>query len=66
MKKKRKTPYREKPRMCDPGMCDHCQYIGDGDFICDQDVDPMGILVVEDWAPTEDYMKCKRRYQRNG
>jgi len=60
-KKRRKNPHREKPRMCDPGMCDHCQYIGEGDFICDQDLsDPEGVLVVSDWEPTENYLKCKK------
>ncbi len=59
--------YREKPRMCDPGMCDHCQYIGEGDFVCTQDpTDPMGVLVVSDWTPTKDHLKCKRRYQTHG
>lgn len=47
--------------MCDPSMCDHCQYIGEGDFICDQDLsDPEGVLVVSDWEPTENYLKCKK------
>lgn len=22
-------------RTCDPSVCDHCLYIGEGDFICD-------------------------------
>ncbi len=55
--------YREKPRMCDPGMCDHCEYVGEGDFICDMFPDEEGhpaILVVEDWMPTSKYKFCKR------
>lgn len=56
--------YQEKPRMCDPGMCDHCTYVGDGNFICDN---PLvrgkypAIFVVENWQPNENSMKCKRR-----
>ena len=51
-KRKNKHQHQEKPRMCDPGMCDHCQYIGEGDFICDNA--PEGpVLVVEDWMPNE-------------
>ena len=23
-------------RLCDPGVCDCCQYIGEGDFLCDK------------------------------
>lgn len=36
MKKRKKYQHRDKPWMCDPGMCDHCVYIGEGDFICDK------------------------------
>lgn len=36
MKKRKKYQHQEKPRMCDPGMCDNCSYIGDGNFICDK------------------------------
>lgn len=32
MKKRKKYQHRDKPWMCDPGMCDHCVYIGEGDF----------------------------------
>ena len=60
-RKRKRTVHLEKPRMCDPGMCDHCQYIGEGDFICDRDFsDPEGVLVVSDWEPTENYMRCKK------
>ncbi len=69
--KKRKSgrrggrPFKEKPRMCDPGMCDHCQYIGEGDFICDRDLsDPEGVLVVEDWEPTANYLSCRKGGRR--
>lgn len=47
MKKKNKT------KICN--NCDHCIYIGEGDFICDKD-EP--VLIEEDFTPTEDYYKC--------
>lgn len=48
MKKRKHRVSHEKPRICDPGMCDNCQYIGEGDFICDDR--PEGpVIVVEDW-----------------
>ena len=60
MAKKRRKQYQEKPRMCDPGMCDHCQYIGEGDFICDEAFGtPDEVLVVENWEPTENYLRCR-------
>lgn len=59
-KKRNGIQRSDKPRMCDPGMCSCCQYIGDGDFICDRNSsDPVGVLVVENWAPTKDYMQCR-------
>ena len=49
-------------RECDPGICDHCLYIGDGDFICD--LHGMGpeetVFVLEDWMRTEHYLQCKK------
>lgn len=59
-KRKNKHQYHEKPRMCDPGMCDHCQYIGEGDFICD-DAPDGPVLVVEDWQPNENAGLCRRK-----
>ena len=53
---------REKPRFCDPAACEHCEYIGDGDFICTWDArDPIGTIVVSDWEPTAEYLHCKRQ-----
>ena len=31
--KKHKGTFLENPKMCDPGMCDSCLYIGDGDLL---------------------------------
>ena len=56
-KRKKKSATESKPRFCDPGACDCCQYIGDGDFLCDKHQ----TIVVSDWDPTEDFMICKRR-----
>lgn len=45
-------------KRCDPSICDHCQYIGEGDFVCD--VDPAEHrFVMEDWSPTEHYLHCQ-------
>ena len=51
----------DRNRECDPGICDHCLYIGDGDFICD--LHGMGpeetVFVLEDLMRTEHYLQCK-------
>lgn len=39
---------------CDPGVCDNCMYICEGDFLCDKYEE----LVVSDWQPTEHYLMC--------
>lgn len=63
-KKRKRYQRREKPRMCDPGMCDHCQYMGEGDFICD-DAPEGPIIVVEGWEPNENYLRCRNKGSRN-
>lgn len=35
--------------------CDHCVYIGDGDYICDVD-EP--VVVMEDHCPNDNYIYC--------
>lgn len=42
--------------ICDPAVCDCCQYIGEGDFLCDKNM----VLVVDEWEPTENYLQCLR------
>lgn len=37
---------------CNPDTCPNCQYIGEGDSICDITMN----VVLEDWVPTEDFM----------
>ena len=46
----------DKPKECD--KCIECQYIGDGDFICDKNEEPM--IVKSKWLPTENYNNCKK------
>lgn len=38
---------------CNPDICPNCQYIGEGDSICDVNM----TIVLDDWAPTDDFMK---------
>lgn len=37
---------------CDPDLCPNCQYIGDGDSLCDVTAE----IVLCDWEPTDAYM----------
>ena len=59
---KNKKHRRPVPKTCDPNLCDHCMYIGDGDFVCD--LHGLGpeetVFVLEDWEPTENYLQCRR------
>lgn len=36
--------------------CEHCIYIGEGDFICDADDTP--VLIMSDFSPEDDYNWC--------
>ena len=49
-------------KFCDPGVCDCCQYIGEGDFLCDKHME----IVVSDWEPTESYLMCQSRNKAIG
>lgn len=52
-------PVRKKEKLCDPGLCDDCLYIGEGDFVCDRHIhEPDRALVIDEWEPTENYMQC--------
>ena len=44
-------------KICDPGVCDCCQYIGDGDFLCDKHTE----IVIADWTPTENFLICEEK-----
>lgn len=57
----RGNPYK-KVRYCDPGACHCCQYIGDGDFLCEDHQE----IVVADWEPTVAYMICKQGGRSDG
>jgi hypothetical protein len=63
---KNKKLDREKPRMCDPYMCESCEDGGDGNFVCTYDPKkPLGVLVVHNWNVTNDHLWCKRRKRQN-
>lgn len=47
--------------ICDPGVCDHCTYVGEGDFLCDNTDDEAYVVVMSDWEPTEQYLHCLRK-----
>lgn len=51
---------KKKVRKCDPGICDCCQYIGEGDFLCDKYLE----VVVEDWEATENFQMCMKKGRR--
>ena len=67
MKKRAKVKIRRAQRRpakyCDPGLCDHCMYIGEGDFVCDSHPRSAFVLVISDWEPTEDYLHCMKNKQ---
>ena len=58
IKKRKRNQTQGKLRMCDPGMCESCQYIGEGSFICD-DAPEGPVIVVDEWEPTENYLRCR-------
>ena len=53
----------KKMKVCSPETCDHCMYIGEGDFICFKGIDEVnkleGVVVMEDWEPTDMYLHCQ-------
>jgi hypothetical protein len=57
---KKKKHRRPVPKTCDPNLCDHCMYLGEGDFVCD--LNGLGpeetVFVMEDWEPTEHFLQC--------
>lgn len=50
---------RKVAKCCDPSLCDHCVYIGEGDFLCDCHPSSEYVAVMMDWEPTEHYMHCE-------
>ena len=44
---------KNKDRLCDPEMCYHCMYIGEGDFYCDR----YEVIVVDEWEPSDDFFE---------
>lgn len=43
--------------------CVHCLPIGEGDHICDKNGVP--VIVLSEYAPTEDYLYCRRNGESN-
>ena len=42
--------------------CQHCTYIGEGDFVCAKHIcEPDKALVIDGWVPTDNYLQCLRR-----
>ena len=62
---KKKKHRRPVPKTCDPNLCDHCMYLGEGDFVCD--LHGLGpeetVFVMEDWEPTEHFLQCQKEEQ---
>lgn len=44
-------------KVCDPGVCSCCQYLGEGDFLCDKHME----IVIADWIPTENFLMCEEK-----
>lgn len=44
---------------CNPDKCPNCQYIGEGDSLCEITME----IVLSDWTPTEDAMGPGCPYQ---
>lgn len=42
---------------CNCFYCENCQYLGEGDFICDKENE----IVVSSFEPTEAFLVCKGR-----
>ena len=63
MKKRKPRPRSEKPLRQRPAFSLGCQYIGEGDFICDKGPG-QPVLVVEDWQPNENAGRCRRGIKR--
>ena len=55
VKKTRRSRNSEPKKFCDPSVCDCCQYVGEGDFLCDKHME----IVVSDWEQTENYLMCE-------
>lgn len=51
-----------KKMTCDPGVCDYCQYLEDGDFLCEKYME----IVVEDWEPTRYFQMCMKKSHSGG
>jgi len=62
MSRRGKSKKSKSKKFCDPAVCDCCQYIGEGDFLCNQHME----IVVSDWEPTENYLMCQNQHKAIG
>ena len=60
MAEKKRRVKSKQHKMCDPAVCDCCQYICEGDFLCDRYME----IVVSDWEPTKYYLLCAQNRER--
>lgn len=51
---KKKKGKRKRELVCDPSVCDCCQYIGGGDYFCDMH----RVIVIELFQATDKYLCC--------
>ncbi len=47
-------------KFCDPGMCDDCLYLCEGDFLCGK----TGEVVMSGWEPTKYFGHCKKKLNK--
>ncbi len=59
MSRKGKRKKSKPQRFCAPAVCDCCQYVGEGDFLCDEHME----IVVSNWVPTESYLICRTQHE---
>lgn len=59
--KRRKKKRHVIRKLCDPQMCSHCDYVGDGDFLCDDYPGEAYVVVISDWEQTDHYLHCLSR-----
>ncbi len=60
MKAKVRKKQQKPKRFCDPALCDHCTYVGEGDFLCDCHPHDIFVLVMDGWERTKYFMHCMK------
>lgn len=62
MSRNKRNKHSGAQKICAPAVCDCCQYIGEGDFLCDKHME----IVASDWVPTENYLMCRIQHEGIG